>query len=318
LHIPFQAHCSIAYQLTLNRLICKIRPDLLGAFRYNQSEYLATKSDDAITGSIAMSQSTPITSARNPRVVEARKLNQRKHRQQQGRFAVEGLQLLHMALDAGWQPDEVFYCPDLFTGTEAATLVARFQQSAAHLLPVSGDVLHTLSDRDTPQGIFATFRLQATPLGAINPDGLVVVLDRLQDPGNLGTLLRTADAAGATGVVVIPPAADPFDPKAIRASMGSLFNLPVALADDVPALFAWLAAHDVRVIGADARRGEHWMQCDWRGAVGLVLGNEAHGLSPDVSPHIATWAALPVRGRADSLNVAVAGGVLMYAWVAAN
>ncbi len=261
-----------------------------------------------------------ITSTGNPRIVEARKLDQRKHRQQQSRFLVEGLQLLHMALDAGLRPLEVFFCRALFTGPEAPALMERFRCVGAALQPVSVNVMQALSDRDTPQGIVAAFALYDTPLGSLtlSSSDLVVVLDRLQDPGNLGTLLRTADAVGAAAVVIVAPAADPFDPRTVRASMGSLFNLPVAVTGDVPALFDWLRACGLRTIGADAQRGEAWTRCEWRGGAALILGNEARGLSDDLAAGVNMWAALPIVGRAESLNVAVAGGVLMYTWLQHN
>jgi TrmH family RNA methyltransferase len=262
----------------------------------------------------------PITSTRNRRIVEARKLDQRKHRQRQGRFLVEGLQLLHMALDAGVHPVEVFHCEDLFAGPEAPVLLERFRQGGADLVAVSGSVLQTLSQRDTSQGIVAAFALFETPLQALRLTGceLVVVLDRLQDPGNLGTLMRTADAVGAAGVILIEPCVDPFDPKTVRGSMGSLFNLSLVRTSDVDGLFAWLQDQGLRPVGADARLGEPWGQGLWEGGVSLILGNEARGLSEDVRPHAEAWARLPIVGKAESLNVAVAGGVLMYAWLQAN
>ena len=174
-------------------------------------------------------ETTTITSMRNNRIVEARKLDQRKHRQRQSRFLVEGLQILHMALDAAQgaaqkakaRPIEVFYCQDLFAGTEAPALLERFRQTDAELVPVSEHVMESLSERDAPQGIVATFALFETPPEELAPssDGLVVVLDRLQDPGNMGTLIRTADAVGAAAVILIEPCVDPFDPKTVRGSM---------------------------------------------------------------------------------------------------
>ena len=261
-----------------------------------------------------------ITSTRNPRIVDARKLDQRKHRQEQGRFAVEGLQLLGMALDGGYTPQEVFYAPDLFTGETAPALLKRFKQSAAQFVEVSTDVMRALSERDTPQGIFAAFRLPDTRLDSLQiiGDELVIVLDRLRDPGNVGTILRTADAVGAGAVVMLTPGVDLFDPKTVRASMGSLFNLPVIQMEDAAALFEYLTNIGMGVIGADSARGQNWNQVHWRGGAALVLGNEAQGLSTDLEHYINDWAALPIYGKADSLNVAVAGGVFMYAWAAAN
>lgn len=264
--------------------------------------------------------SSSITSTSNPRIVEARKLGQRKHRQAAGLFLVEGLQLLHMALDSGAAPHEVFYCPEQFVGSEAAILLKRFQQGGAVLLQVSTHVMEALSEREEPQGIVATFRLMRPLLQSLKLSGreLVVVLDRLQDPGNLGTLIRTADAVGAAAMILIEPCVDPFDPKTVRGSMGSLFNLPVISTKDVSGLFVWLHSCGLQPIGADPHLGEIWGTRLWRGGVALVLGNEARGLSDDVAAQINAWVKLPIVGKAESLNVAVAGGVLMYAWLREN
>ncbi|MBN1484177.1 MAG: RNA methyltransferase [Chloroflexia bacterium] len=261
-----------------------------------------------------------IRSTRNQHIVEARKLYQRKHRQRQGRFLVEGLQLLHMALDAGFWPLQVFYCEGEFAGTEAAQLLHRFQGTSSQVLAVSPEVLARLSQRSIPQGLVAVMAQFEAKWSSLSLEGpaLIPVLDRLQDPGNLGTLIRTADAVGAAAVALIEPCTDPFDPQAVRASMGSLFNVPLLRTDDVGTLFRKLRERGLRPVGADVQQGAAWGQGLWEGAVALVLGNEAQGLSPDVREHLEDWVRLPLRGQAESLNVAVAGGVLMYAWLRTN
>ncbi len=261
-----------------------------------------------------------ITSTSNTRIVAARKLKQRKYRQAEGLFLVEGLQLLHMALDSGAAPDEVFYCQEQFAGTEAATLLERFRRTRAAVLSVTSRVMETLSEREEPQGIVTSFHVPQVSLPALRLTGreLVVVVDRLQDPGNLGTLIRTADSVGAAALILVEPCVDPFDPKTVRGSMGSLFNVPVVSVQDVAGLFAWLADRGLRPVGADPHLGETWGAGLWRGGVALVLGNEARGLSPDVAAQIHAWAKLPIVGKAESLNVAVAGGVLMYLWLHEN
>ncbi|MGQ9489544.1 MAG: TrmH family RNA methyltransferase [Anaerolineae bacterium] len=261
-----------------------------------------------------------ITSTANPRVVATRKLKQRKHREADALFLVEGLQLLHMALDGGVIPHQVFFCPEHFTGPEAERLLQRFRTRGAELLRVAPHVMETLSERDEPQGIVATFHLVRPTLNALRLTGreLVVVVDRLQDPGNLGTLIRTADAVGAAAVILVEPCVDPFEFKTIRGSMGSLFNLPVIGEQDVTALFGRLKDAGLRVIGADPHLGVTWGDDLWAGGVALVLGNEARGLSKDVAAQVDAWVRLPIVGRAESLNVAVAGGILMYAWLRAN
>ena len=261
-----------------------------------------------------------ITSLKNRRIVEARKLSQRKQRQRQGRFLVEGLQILHMALDAGTRAVEVFFCESQFAGTEAAQLIPRFDLAGADLISVSEGVMHALSQRESPQGIVATFALFETAPQALELTGyeLVVVLDRLQNPGNAGALIRVADAVGASAIVLIEPCVDIFDPQAVRSSMGSVFNIPLVRMRDVPSGFAWLRSQRLRLVGADPHQEEPWGQGLWDAGVALVLGNEARGLSQDVLHHIDHFAALPVVGKAESLNVAVAGGVLMYLWLRAN
>ena len=265
-------------------------------------------------------QSPVITSTRNRHIVEVRKLAQRKHRWRQRRFAVEGLQLLHMALDAGHHPIEALYCPELLVGPTAHALLDRLWEAERPTAPVSRAVMEALSDRDTPQGIVAVFDILEAPLStaSIEARDLVVVVDRLQDPGNLGTIIRTADAVGAAAIVCIEPCVDPFDPKTVRSTMGSLFNVPIVREPDVETLFTTLHGRGLRSVGADVYRGTLWGEGVWPGGVALVLGNEARGLSDDVRERIQAWSRLPMVGDAESLNVAVAGGVLMYAWLREN
>ncbi|MEW5957357.1 MAG: RNA methyltransferase [Chloroflexota bacterium] len=275
-----------------------------------------------------------ITSSKNPRLIQARKLAQRKYRLQQNRFLVEGLQLLGMAVemmatDAGRRkiaPDELFYCEELFTGQTAPRLLARLTQAGAKAVPVAAPVLDTLSERDTSQGLAAAFimdKLKWT-LAELEPrlgsqPSLVLVLDRLQDPGNLGTLIRTADAAGAAGVILLEPCVDPFDPKTVRGSMGSIFTMPLIQTRAIEPLLARLSKLGYRLVGADARRGQAaWRGDALRGPLALVLGSEARGLSPELHAHLTDYVNLPLHGQAESLNVAVAGGVLMYEWLRLN
>lgn len=264
--------------------------------------------------------SPTITSTRNPRIVRARKLSQRKHRERQGRFLVEGLQHLQMALDAGVDPVEVYFCPERAAGQAVAALVERCSRTPAAMFAVASHVIAALSDRQTPTAIIGCYTIHEISLADLNLTGeaLVVVLDRLQYPGNVGTLIRAADAVGAAAVILIEPCADAFDSKSIRSSRGSLFNVPLVRTGDVPALFAWLEGHGFQPVGADPQQGQSWGRGLWQGRTALVLGSEGPGLSPDVRACLTGWARLPIVGKVDSLNVAVAGGVLMYEWLQAN
>ncbi len=275
----------------------------------------------------------PIRSVRNRRIVEARKLTQRKHRVRQDRFLVEGLQLLAMAAEriqapavgSTARPLEVLFCDELFVGETAPRLLDALTEAGAEAVPVEAHVLDTLSEREMSQGLAATFALSdlESSLDEVGSDdataGLVLVLDRLQDPGNVGTLIRTADAVGARGVILLEPCVDPFDPKTVRGTMGSLFSIPFARVGAAEVLWPWFEAQGCRPVGADARRGETvWSSKALVGSVALVLGNEARGLSPQIDEHLEEYVALPLLGRAESVNVAIAGGVLMYEWLRIN
>jgi TrmH family RNA methyltransferase len=282
-----------------------------------------------------------ITSTKNPRIVEARKLTQRKHRLRQNRFLVEGLQLLSMAVQmmatapTGHKiiPRELFYSEALFTGETAPRLLAQLTEAGAKAIPVAPNVLDTLSERDTSQGLAATFalhelecsldELSPAPVSVATPPrtsaSLLLILDQLQDPGNLGTLIRTADATGVSAVILLEPCVDPFDLKTVRGTMGSLFTVPFARLENANDLWSRLSKMGYRLVGADATRGQTTWQSDaLAGSVALVLGNEARGLSPALHPHLNDYVSLPLLGQAESLNVAVAGGVLMYEWLRVN
>ena len=275
-----------------------------------------------------------VTSTGNPRIVEARKLTQKKHRLRQNRFAAAGLQILGMALEGiaskhmarRIRPLDVFFCEELFTTDTAPTILAGLIAAGATATPVSQRVLETLSDRELSQGLVATFAIDSL-LHSLDemqaPDSndprLAIVLDRPQYPGNAGTLIRTADAVGAEYVIFIEPAVDAFAPASVRASMGSIFAIPTLRTDDIQAIGAWAKRVNLRLVGADAAEGDVVWQSDaMSGSIGLVLGNEGEGLQPDLQALIDASVNLPQRGNAESLNVSIAGGILMYEWMRVN
>ena len=263
-----------------------------------------------------MSDIPLITSRQNRRILETRKLSERKHRQRSGRFLVEGVKLLELGLAAGASPVEAFYCPRQ-AGPAAQAVAQHLQAAGAELLEVTPEVMDALAERDAAEGIVATFALfeRSPDEPLLSGNELVLVVDRLQDPGNLGTLIRTADAVGASAVALVEPCVDPFDPKTVRGSMGSIFHVPLVRSKDGPGLLESFRASGLRVVGTDAQVGVDWGEGLWQGGVALILGNEARGISPDLRPSVDAWTRLPIAGRAESLNVAVAGGVLMYAWL---
>lgn len=284
-----------------------------------------------------------ITSTKNPRIVAVRKLSQRKHRQKQNRFLVEGLQLLGMAVEAGAtrpthiKPLEIFYSESLFTSDTAPRLLAQLTEAGAEAVPIAPNIMDALSQRDASQGLIATFALQNLDytsedlqLLITNPQSqipnlksqippLLLILDQLQDPGNLGTLIRTADAVGVQAIILLEPCVDPFDPKTVRGTMGSIFTVPFLREKNPAGILPRLSDWGYHLAGADARLGKTAWESDvLTGPTALVLGNEARGLSPELHPYLTDYVSLPIFGHAESLNVSIAGGVLMYEWLRLN
>lgn len=258
-----------------------------------------------------------ITSFRNPRVKYLRSLRLRKYREQEGRFVIEGIRIVEEALSLGARVETLVYAPDLLVSERAKALVERVD--AADHLALSDEVLASLSDRDQPQGIAAVVRIQDPPLASIpwREDLLVVVAYQLRDPGNLGSIVRTADAAGAAGVVVVEPSVDLYDPQTVRATMGSLFALPIVRLGDEAELEAWYG--ELRATGlpllvaASSARGEVlYYDVDYNRAIVLLLGSERRGLPETARREADVLVRLPQTGRATSLNVSAAAAALIY------
>ncbi|MFN2225049.1 MAG: TrmH family RNA methyltransferase [Anaerolineae bacterium] len=258
-----------------------------------------------------------ITSLRNPRVKYLRSLRQRKYRQQEGRYLIEGIRIVEEALSLGAPVETLIYAPDLLVSERAQALVERVDPS--NRLALSGEVMASLSDRDRPQGIAAMMRIQDPPLDSIpwSEDLLVVVAHQLRDPGNLGAIVRTADAAGASGVVVVEPAVDLYDPQTVRATMGSLFALPIVRVTGDVDLEAWYgrlrgAGLPLAVVASSAHGQVLYDEADYRRPVVLLLGSEREGLAEAVKQRVDVVVRLPQTGRATSLNVSAAAAVLIY------
>ena len=258
-----------------------------------------------------------ITSFRNPRVKYLRSLRLRKVRQRESRFLIEGIRIVEEALTLGAPVETLVYAPDLLVSDRARALVERLD--AADRLALSGEVMASLSDRDQSQGIAAVVRFQDPPLASIpwSEDLLVVVACQLRDPGNLGSVVRTADAAGASGVVVVEPSVDLYDPQAVRATMGSLFALPIVRLAGAAELAPWYA--DLRatglpllVVASSAHGRAVYYEADYRHPLVLLLGSERHGLPEEVRQEADLVVRLPQTGRATSLNVSAAAAALLY------
>ncbi len=256
----------------------------------------------------------PIRSARNPRLKAARQLLRRKGRRAQARFLVEGLTHIGAALDAGAWLERLFWSPERLTSAYGRALVQRAQAAGIEVVETSAPALDTLSPKEQSQGLVAVARQRTRALDELSPEAhpWVVALVEPQDPGNLGTIWRTLDAAGATGPILVGPGVDPFHPTAVRASMGALFWHPPVQATWAD-LLAWAAARGYHVYGSSAWGTRDYRACHYQRPALLVLGNERRGLSPEQRAACHAVVRIPMSGHVRSLNVAVAAGLLLYA-----
>ena len=254
-----------------------------------------------------------ITSLANPIVKDIRGLALAKKRKASGRFVAEGLKLVADAAEAGW-PIETLVCAAAVAGEPlVARLAETTRAGGGAVIAVSQAVLAKISRRDNPQTVLGVFRQRTLAAATISPraDELWIALEDAHDPGNVGTIVRTADAVGAGGVILIGDTVDPFSPEAVRATMGSIFHVPITRATraDFTALAGrWPGA----VVGTHLAASVDYRAADYRAPVLLVMGGEQAGLTAAVAGLCGTLVKIPMRGRADSLNLAVATAVMVF------
>ena len=255
-----------------------------------------------------------ITSLTNDTVKAVRALHMRKEREATGRFLAEGLKFIGEALDQGRAPKILLVGQDARPHPLLDRAKAETRKAGGEIVVVTHAILEKISRRDNPQTVLAVFEQKYTPLEALKPESAPcwVALEQVRDPGNLGTIIRTADAAGCGGVILVGDCVDPFSVEAVRATMGSVFA--VAICKATPAEFlAWRATWPGSVIGTrlDAT-SDHRSARVVRPSL-VLMGNEQAGLTDDLAAACDVNVKIPMRGRADSLNLAVATGVMVYA-----
>ncbi len=249
-----------------------------------------------------------IASLSNPLVKKVRALRQRNARAETGLFVVEGLHPVGEAVEAGWNVESILYTPDAL-GSRFANLL--LHRNASIVQPVSPEVMDSLADKENPQGVLAIVRQKRWAFSDLPSARRTVVLVSPQDPGNVGTILRTMDAVDADALVLADGGVDPYHPTGVRASMGALFWKPV-IQTSFAELMKWSRAHDWQRIGTSAHAPTNYREFRPKEPWLLVLGSEQKGLSPEQQEACEVLISLPMRGRASSLNLAVAAGILLY------
>ncbi|WP_157014204.1 TrmH family RNA methyltransferase [Mesorhizobium xinjiangense] len=256
-----------------------------------------------------------VTSLANPLVKDIRALAQKKFRDQQHAFLAEGLKLVIDALDLGWTIRTLVYSKAGRGNAAVERAAARTVAAGGLVLEVSEKVLTAITRRDNPQMVVGVFEQKLMPLKAVAPEkgDVWVALDRVRDPGNLGTVIRTVDAVGAKGVILIGETTDPFAIETVRATMGSVFAVPIARASQ-DAFLAWRRDHlKAMLVGTHLKGAVDYRSVDYaHGPVVLLMGNEQQGLPEALAQACDRLVRIPQAGRADSLNLAVSTGVMLY------
>lgn len=255
-----------------------------------------------------------VTSLANPIVKDIRALAMKKFRDQAGSFMAEGLKLVIEALDLGWTIKTLVIAKSGKDNPLVGKVAARTVATGGLVLEVSEKVLTAITRRDNPQAVIGVFEQRYRPLDAVRPEAgeVWVALDRVRDPGNLGTIIRTADAVGAAGVMLVGDTTDPYSLEAVRASMGSVFAVPLARAG-VEAFLKWRRGAGCTVVGTHLKGAVDYRTIEYEpGPVVLLMGNEQQGLPDELAQACDVLALIPQAGRADSLNLSVATAVMLY------
>ncbi len=254
-----------------------------------------------------------IDSPQNPRVKTALRLRKASERQESGLTLVEGFREIQRATDSGWGFKELYCCPDLYPDPLAGELANRLRLSGLPTFQCSEAAFRKMSYRDTPDGLMALSPLVGKTLDelALPENPLILIAEDLEKPGNLGTMLRTADATGVDAVIACDHKTDLNNPNVIRASIGTLFFMQVATASTEETL-AWLAKNRIRSVAAVPGACTKYTEADLRGGIAIVVGAEDDGLSPVWMERADERVSIPMLGKNDSLNVATAAAILLY------
>jgi TrmH family RNA methyltransferase len=255
-----------------------------------------------------------VTAFSNTTVKRLRSLRDKKARRAEGLFLAEGLRILTEARDSGRLPEIIAFSAEGAKHPLAAEIIAATEAAGGEAIETSAEILSKMSGKDNPQMLLGAYRQPGTALDEIDraKAPLWVVVQALRDPGNIGTILRTGDAAGAGGLILVDDCADPFSVEAVRASMGAVFTQRIATArwDE---FLPWLRSGDGQLVGTSLKAEQDYLEAEYRRPCFLLIGNEQQGLPADYEAECDLLVKIPMAGRADSLNAAMAAAVMAFA-----
>jgi RNA methyltransferase, TrmH family len=256
-----------------------------------------------------------IISTQNPLVKQVRRLKRdRRAREEEGLFVVEGIQGVVEAVRSGAGIQAIVYSPERLTSAIADRAIATARERGARCETLSAELFKVISERDNPVGVAALVARRLVPLAEleIGDEDVVVALDGISDPGNLGTILRTADATGTRAVLLVGQTVDPFHPSVVKASAGTLFTVPVVAVPTIDRLLAWCGQRGVQVAATSDRAEVDYWAMTYKTPLLLLMGSEAQGLPEEQLATLPSVVRIPMEGRVDSLNLGVATALVLY------
>ena len=254
-----------------------------------------------------------VTAFSNATVKRLRSLRDKKARKAEGLFLAEGLRIIAEARDTGRLPEIVMFSPEGARHSLAAEIIAATEAAGGDAIETTPDILSKTSGKDNPQMLVAAYRQPETHLDALDRSRapLWLATQALRDPGNIGTILRTGDAVGAGGLILIDDSADPYSVEAVRASMGAIFTQQVAKASWAE-FVSWLRSGAGQLVGTSLNADRDYLEVDYQDPCFLLIGNEQQGLPPAYEEECDVLVKIPMAGRADSLNAAIAAAVMAF------
>jgi TrmH family RNA methyltransferase len=254
-----------------------------------------------------------ITSLSNIQIKQIRKLREKKYRIESGLFFLEGIRIVIEALQTSGVVEQLIICRDLINGDKALEAVADAQEKHISILEVNTDVFKSLSGKDGPQGVAAVARQRWSGVEELQDsvDGIWIALYQVADPGNLGTILRTLDGMGGKGIILLDNCTDPYDPSAIRASMGAIFTKKIIKLSSND-FISWIQKNNIKVVGTSDAARKEFRSYRYNKDMVLLMGSEREGLPEKLVDICDEVVSIPMVGKADSLNLAVASSIMLY------
>jgi len=255
-----------------------------------------------------------ITSGQNPVIKEIKALKEKRYRDQKGLYFIEGIRFIEEAIKEKELISKVLVSEKIKEVKGGKEILKQLEEEEiGNIYTVPNKLYLEVTDTENPQGILAVMRKKSVSVESVYDDkNFFVVLDSIQDPGNMGTIIRTADAAGATAVIVSKGCVDVYNPKVLRATMGSIFHLPICYSENLLETLQSLKDRGIVLCAAHLRGSKNYFDLNYKGNVAIIVGNEANGITDSVADLSDELVKIPMEGKSESLNASVAAGLLIY------